>query len=243
MQKYRLSVSGFIALPLPLLFSVPFFTRTPFLSHLLSARHPLVLFPHLSFPCLPLFLHLPLSPLLWIVVGYRCQLCFGQSMDNGMPTSYTIIIGLPGCQHRSSWENYFACQSWTNKKILRNAATWHCGNKSVPSSEIVVIKLKGTFAYIVTARASNGSFINFRWYCSLCLTVMNLHQATFKKIKRKRNVSSSGWSINNTFEEQEMQNYNDAFEPWSGKHLLCQNPTLNHPNKVDAELVCYESFA
>lgn len=50
-------------------------------------------------------------------------------------------------------------------------------------------------------------------------------------------------SINNTFEEQEMQNYNDTFEPWSGKHLLCQNPTLNHPNKVDAELVCYESFA
>lgn len=106
---YDLTDCCFIAVSLPLFF-LSYFSHSHGLSvsftFRLSSRCSLS--SSLSSPSLSL--HLPLLPPLWIVVGYRCQRWLGQSVDNAMPTFYTIIIGLPGCQHRSSWEIYFACQ-------------------------------------------------------------------------------------------------------------------------------------
>lgn len=105
------------------------------MSHLLSACHPLVLFPHLSQNTTLLFplisFHLPLLPPLWIVVVRRRQRSLGECTDNTVPASYTNSTGLPGCQHTSSWKVYFACQTSTNTTILHNAAASYSGNMVV----------------------------------------------------------------------------------------------------------------
>lgn len=117
MQKYSLFRVLWLCLCL--------FSFCPIFS--LACPFGLIYFLPVLFP-FSLSVHLLHLPPRWIVVGYMSQRCFGQSTDNAMPTPYTIIIGLPGCQHRSSWEIYFACQNQTNKIILHNAATSYPGN-------------------------------------------------------------------------------------------------------------------
>lgn len=92
-----------------LFFCVLLFVCAPFLSRLPSTCHPLVLLPRL--PSASTCSSAPLRP----VVGYRCQWCSGQSTEDAVPAPYTIMIGLPGCQLRSSWQNHYPCQQSTNE--------------------------------------------------------------------------------------------------------------------------------
>lgn len=85
----------------------------PFLPHLLSACHPLILSPPSSLFPSSSPIHLPPSPPLWTVVGLRCQRWLGQSTDNAMPAPPSSVAHLAACTGAAG-KFTFSCQSWTN---------------------------------------------------------------------------------------------------------------------------------